>query len=201
MFFYKTFVTAMALLFSPCAVGQAAEAWSHRPFQYVAVDQGLRDVLAEMATNVSVPIAVSEAVHGQVHGHWTEMAAGDFLDQLAKTYGLVWYFDGALLSVSTSAENTTKLLPLRGLSLAQLRSGMTVARLIDPRFELREGPAPGTAVVSGPPRFLAMVQQSLDAMANAIPVVPTVPVVDAPVVPERTLSVFRGSQTSSVVFR
>lgn len=201
VFIQGVFASGLTLLLLSTMTASAADGWFHKPFQYVAVDQGLRDVLAEMAMTAEVAIDVSEAVHGQVHGRWGTMQAGEFLNRLCQTYGLVWYFDGSLLSVSTVSENVTRLLPLRGITLAQLREGMAAAKLMDTRFELRDGPAKGTAVIAGPPRFVLMAKQSLDAIAEAVPPEIKVSVPNVPVAAEHRVAVLRGSQSTSVSFR
>lgn len=193
---------AMVLVFAWGFAGSAAAMpgdWASRPFQYVAVDQGVRDVLRELSAAAAVPIDVSDAVRGQVRGRWPEMSAGEFLDVLARTYALQWYFDGAMLTVSALSENQTKLLPLHGVELERLRDGLATAGLMDERFGLRSGPVAEAALVSGPPRFVAMAQQALEAMVasdNARPrpkpaVEPT----------EQRIAVFRGSSATSVSLR
>ena len=190
---------ALVLLFSfSCGIccGARAETWSQRPFQYVAVDQGVRDVLREMATAVAVPIEISDAVRGQAHGRWAEMGAGEFLGRFARDYGLDWFYDGSLLSVSASSETATRLLPLHGVQVTALRSGLAAAGLLDTRFGLRDGPVPDIAMVSGPPRFVAIVQQSLDAVAA-----PQRPAVAAapPASGGQHLTIYHGSQQPVVV--
>lgn len=192
---------AATLMLVWCTAASAAAAagpgnWVQKPFQYVAVDQGLRDVLHELSAAAAVPIEMSDAVRGQVRGRWPEMPAGEFLGELARTYALEWYFDGSLLSVSALSEDETRLLPLHGVELEQLREGLVAAGLMDQRFGLRTGPAAGVALVSGPPRFTAMVQQSLDAISASNSARPR-PVAE-PAPEERRLAVFRGSTATSV---
>lgn len=175
--------------------------WARRPFQYVAVDQGVRDVLRELsaAAAAAVPIDVSDAVRGQVRGRWPEMPAGEFLEQLARTYALECYFDGSMLAVSALSENQTRLLPLRGIELERLHDGLAAAGLMDERFGLRRGPMAEVALVSGPPRFIAMAQQALDAMVASDNARPRPKPAAEPA--EQRIAVFRGSAAASVSLR
>ena len=197
-------VVAAILTFVWCSAAIAEvgpRSWARKSFQYVAVDQGLRDVLHELSAAAAVPIDVSDAVRGQVRGRWPEMPAGEFLDQLARTYALEWYFDGSLLSVSALSEDETRMLPLHGVELERLRHGLEAAGLMDQRFGLRAGPAAGVALVSGPPRFTALVQQSLDAIAASDAARPPskLPAEAAPM--EQKLAVFRGSAATILPMR
>lgn len=197
------YVAATISVSACCSAAYAATdgEWAHKPFQYVAVDQSLRDVLRELSIATSVPIKVSDLVSGQAHGRWPDTTAGEFLSQLARTYALEWYFDGSLLSVSASSEDETKLVSLHGAGLERLRDGLTTAGLMDARFTLRPGPTPDVALVSGPPRFLAVVQEAMDAIVASgtvsRPLQPGTVIAST----ERRVTVFRGSSATNVVFR
>ncbi len=192
------FSGGLAVLFSMAAgvsVEARADIWSQKPFQYVAVDQDIRDVLRELSSAVSVPIELSDAVRGQAHGRWSEMDAGDFLSRFAHDYRLDWYYDGSLLSVSALSETATKLISLHGVQIGALRSGLVSAGLMDERFGLRDGPMPDTAVITGPPRFVSIVQQSLDAV---VPPHPQATAAQVPAAAQR-LTIYHGSQRPVVV--
>lgn len=168
-----------------------ARPWSQQPFQYIALDQDIRDVLRELSAAVSVPVEMSDAVRGQARGRWDGPDAGHFLSRFAQDYGLDWYFDGSLLAVSAVSETATRVLPLHGVAMEPLRAGMASAGLLDSRFGLRAGPSPDTALVSGPPRFVSVVQQSIDAEQPAHETVR--------VAPAERVTIFHGSQRPVVV--
>lgn len=195
---------AALLVLTPICAGSVVASergWAQKSFGYVAIDQSLRDVLREFAAAVSVPIDVSDAVRGQVSGRWPEMPADRFLSALTRSERLDSYFDGASLFVTAASENASRMMPLRGATLDQVGRGLEHAGWLDDHFGLRPGPTPGTALVSGPPRFLAVVQQTIDAIADS----PTPAVAQASppatAVTERRLQVFRGSAVTSVVLR
>jgi len=165
------------------------------------VDQNLRDVLHELSIATATPIKVSDLVSGQAHGRWSNTTAGEFLSQLANTYALEWYFDGSLLSVSASSEDETRLVPLHGAGLEKVRDGLMTSGLMDTRFTLRAGPTPDVALVSGPPRFLAVVQQSVDAIVASGASLQAMRSGVAASSPQQELTIFRGSHVSNVVFR
>lgn len=198
--------SAVALLFalSPICAGSVVAGerdWAQKPFGYVAIDQSLRDLLREFAAAVAVPLDVSDAVRGQVSGRWPEMPADRFLGALTRSERLESYFDGATLFVSAASENASRMLPLHGATLDQVGRGLEHAGWLDDHFSVRPGPTPGVALVSGPPRFLSVVQQTIDAIADTP--TPTVAQASPPptVVTERRMQVFRGSAVTSVVLR
>ena len=189
---------ALALLFpADCAGALAAEpAWPSAPYTYVVVDQDLRTVLQEFGTNLGLRVAVSDAVQGRVRGRLPALPPRQFLDHLAQVYGLDWYYDGLVLSVSAASEATTRLLPLQGIALGELESGLRSADVLDPRFPIRPGPTPGLVQASGPPRYLDLVQRSLAAMVADRP--PPASPAKAEPAPLTKIVIYRGASASAV---
>lgn len=173
----------------------AEPAWPNAVYSYLVVDQDLRAVLQEFGVNLDLRLVLSDAVQGHVRGRLPELPPRQFLDHLARVYGLDWYYDGLVLSVSAASEAATHLLPLKGVSADQLESGLAAAGLLDKRFPLHAGPTPDTALVSGPPRYVGLVEQSLKAMlAEHVP--PTTQ--SQPAALPATLVIFRGSAAAKV---
>ena len=186
----------MLFLLLPLRLVAAAEpVWPGAVYSYLVVDQDLRAVLQEFGANLDLRIVLSDAVQGRVRGRLPELPPRQFLDHLAQAYGLDWYYDGLVLSVSAASEAATHLLPLSGVSVERLEGGLAAADLLDRRFPLHAGPTPGTALVSGPPRYVGLVEQSLKAMlAEHGPAAPPAPPAGLP----PTLVIFRGSMAAKV---
>ena len=94
---------------------------------YAVVDQDLRDVLTEVTQQSGLRLNLSEAVHGRVRGRLPPAPFSVILDQLAKTYGFDWYYDGGVLYVSAASEAQGKMQPRHagdfGPALAPARLG------------------------------------------------------------------------------
>ena len=186
----------MALLASGfiASAAQAAEPdWPTAPYNYVVVEQDLRTVLRQFGENLGLRVALSDAVQGHVHGRLPALPPRQFLAHLAQVYGLDWYYDGLALSVSTISEAATRFLTVQDLGAGTLKDGLRAAGLFDARFPIRPGPAHDVAIVSGPPRYVALVQESLSAMLASRHPPPA-----AATAPPATLVVFRGAQASKV---
>lgn len=175
----------------PCPAAEPA--WPTAPYNYVVVDQDVRTVLTQFGANTGLRIALSDAVQGRVHGRTPAAPARDVLAGLAQSFGLDWYYDGAVIWVSAASEAETHILPLQGVSFARLRNGLAAADLLDRRFGLKAGVGPDIAIVSGPPRYVAMIKQAVAALAADKPAAPQA-------APGQTLVVFRGSSASRVQF-
>ncbi|MFB3303243.1 type III secretion protein [Pseudomonas sp. AMR01] len=178
-----------------CLVGtrlaNAAEepAWFSQPYAYVLVDQDVRSALEEFGHNLEVPLVLSEKVRGKARSTVRAATAGEFLQTLCSTNGLTWYFDGNLLYLNTSDEITTKLFKSSALNLDHLQAYLNNLDVFGQQLSMRNGPEGDEVFVSGPPPYLALVQQHVDHLQ------PTR--VAAPVARVQGVRVFRGAQVST----
>lgn len=162
-------------------------------YNYIVVDQDLRTVLQQFGANLGLRVSLSEAVQGRVRGRLPSAPPRQFLDHLAQVYGFDWYFDGSMMAISASSEAETRFVPLQGITVPMLEAGLRSVDLYDPRFNLHPGPGTDMAMVSGPPRYVKLVQDTAASLAiHTIVTVPATPPTLA------TLTVFRGVSTARV---
>ena len=194
-------VTALVFFFvSDIALSATAESrqnWSARPFQYVIINQEVRGILTELGRNIGVPVILTDKVGGRVRGELVErtrreadrQTAGDFLNRLAETNGLTWYFDGSILYVSADHEFSTQLIEVGTLSHKAIVTELQRLSLMDSRFSVRSADDAGLISVSGPPAFIAIVRQVVDKLRPPPPVAGDDP----------RVRVFRGGAPAEVV--
>ncbi|MCJ8141074.1 hypothetical protein [Falsirhodobacter halotolerans] len=136
----------------------AAQVWADRPYDYVVLDQDIRTTLQEFGRNMGVSVQLTDAVRGRVRGRVEGETAGDFIETLARTHGLVWYDDGAVLNVSAAREFATHLVSAGDLNAEAALRQMRDLGLVDDRFTLRATEGGGVISVSGPPAYVTMVE-------------------------------------------
>lgn len=147
------------------ALPAAAEtAWFDKPYGYVVIDQDVRAALTEFGRNLHLPVVMSDAVKGRIRGEVSAEKAGPFLDRLAAANGLTWYFDGAVLNVSAESEFATRVLNTGRLGSKAVAAEMRQLGLFDERFTLRASPDGRVLTVSGPPAYVAAVEQLVQRM-------------------------------------
>ena len=173
-----------------------SKAWQAKSYSYIAVDQDLRDVLHEFGGNIGIPVSMSDQVTGTVRARWVGVSAGDFLNRLARTYAIEWYFDGTTLFVSASSETASKFISVHGGDVISLSAALLRSGLADQRFPLRDGPAPETVLISGPPRYLQIVEDTAEALGKRPVVEPQK--LDAVSSGGRVILVMRGSSSARV---
>lgn len=147
--------------------GRRALPWPDKPYPYVVLDQDVRDVLAAFGSNLDIPVKVSDKVSGRVRGRLPELTPQKLLDQLAASFGLQWYYDGQVLYVTTVEEAVSEMLPLGAIRFEELQASLASLQLDDPRFPPRPLASANVALVSGPPRYVALVKETMQALQQA----------------------------------
>jgi type III secretion protein C len=168
--------------------------WPHTPYDYVVIDQDLRVVLEQFGSNIGVRVVLSDAVQGRVHGRLPVAEPRAFLDHLTRAFGLDWYYDGAAIAVSAVSETQTRMITLQDLDFETVRASLLASGVLDPRHQLRPGPAPNSALASGPPRYLELLQQTIAALSPGRAQAAAAPSGQV------SLMVFRGAAASRVDF-
>ena len=167
--FIALVVTAAVVTAALAPAAHAVEpAWPAGPYKYMVIDQDVKGVLAEFGRNIGVPIDVSDQVKGRLRGRLGGAPAREFLDRLCESYGLVWYFDGAVLHVNARSEIRTELVSVSRLSPEEVSEKLTALGIADARYPVRSTQDTGVVSVSGPPPFLSLVRQSLNRLAPSV---------------------------------
>jgi type III secretion protein C len=182
------FIKVWSLTFAVTHAAAAEMKLPSGPYPYVVVQQDLPSILKAFEQNLGIKVSVSSKVKGLVPA----MSAQDFLDYICKSYNLDWYYDGAILYISASSEESTRFIQLGGFTYATLIEAMKKLSLIDSRFTLKPGPEGKSVIVTGPPRYVDVTIQILASLPNPDAVV----IAD---IPSQT-TVYRASTVSSVKF-
>lgn len=142
----------------------AAPPWFEEPYNYVVLDQDIRETLTEFGRNLGLPVVLSDAVNGRVRGRVEAETAGQFIGRLSTVNGLTWYFDGSVLHVSADREFATRVIDSGRLSGDVVAQQMRDLGLADDRFSLRVARGGNVITVSGPPAYINVVGQVVERM-------------------------------------
>ncbi|WP_244828237.1 type III secretion system outer membrane ring subunit SctC [Caballeronia sp. TF1N1] len=136
----------------------AQPAWQGAPMRYVARNSRLADVLNDVGRAGGLRLEIARTVRGNVNGVF-EQAPSSVFRTLVEAWGLVWYFDGQTIHITTAEDlqsRTIGFAPLSGDAVGALLRNLD---LDDPHLPLHFS---GDSVkVTGPSRYV-------DAVANAI---------------------------------
>ncbi|ERT12562.1 type III secretion system outer membrane ring subunit SctC [Photorhabdus temperata] len=138
--------------------------WLPMPYDYLAKGESLRDVLVNFGANYDASVVVSDKVTDQVNGHFEQDGPQEFLQHLSSLYNLVWYYDGSVLYVFKNSEIQSRLLKLEQTNATELQQALKRSGIWEPRFGWRPDAGNQLVYVSGPPRYLELVDQTASAL-------------------------------------
>lgn len=154
-------LAAGALAALPAPACGAEVNWPPGPYNYIVLDQDVRDVLVEFGRNIGLPVKLSDQIKGRLRNMMPAGGAQDFLRRLCEGQGLVSYFDGYVLHINTAAEIKTEVLPLGGkITADEAMERLRKLGIEDARYPLRST-SDGLVSVSGPPEYLTLLRKTL----------------------------------------
>ncbi|WP_305884585.1 MULTISPECIES: secretin N-terminal domain-containing protein [unclassified Bradyrhizobium] len=168
------------------------------PYSYTVLDQDLATALQEFGNNLNIRVNISTGVKGRIRGRMPDLSPREFLERLISLYNLQWYYDGLVLYVSDAHEAQSRLLILNPISFDAFKAALDALNISDERYIVRAVPGDGLVFASGPPRFIALVEQTLKGLVTEAQARRNPNGAEKPP-HESVLMLFRGS--SSVVVR
>ncbi|KVH04373.1 MULTISPECIES: secretin N-terminal domain-containing protein [Burkholderia] len=142
----------------------ASMAWAGGPgarFVYVTNGAGLAEVLNAFAAGQHVALRIDGQVDGVVSGRFA-MPPQRFLDVMSRSYGFVWYYDGAVLHVSPANEQAHVAIRPHFLSANALRASLEQAGLADTHFPLTVDAGAQTVNVRGPATYVERIRAAAE---------------------------------------
>ena len=133
--------------------------WKLPKYTLVARDMDLRVALDTFAVAEGLSVVMSSAVAGTFSGDFKGVAPDAFLDKVATTHNLIWYYDGAALYLYGSGEISTLLIDLQYMKAGEVRAMLAELGVEDARFPLKTTSNDELIMVSGPPRYVLLVSE------------------------------------------
>jgi len=154
---WRAWAVGCALGWALCATAVQA---SPIPFGEKQVDMTVREqpiaaFLQDFFGTMDVPVSVSSGVKGAVNGVFRGTAEKVF-SSIQRSFGLMAYYDGAVVHVYTPAEVTTRTFAMRQGDARQVISTARDINIMDSRNTLRVSQS-GGLIASGNRRFVDLV--------------------------------------------
>ena len=151
----------MAAPAAPAPVLAPQIPWKTETYSLVARAMDLRQVLETFGVAQAISTIMSPAVGGAISGEFADVPCGEFLDRICSVHNLAWYWDGATLWIYAASEMQTILLDLRYMKAGEVRAMLAELGVEDPRFPLKTASRDELIMVSGPPRYVALVAEMI----------------------------------------
>ncbi|MCT7376840.1 type III secretion protein [Chelativorans salis] len=140
--------------------------WPAGIYTYIPIDQRVSEALQEFGRNVGLPVRVSDRVEGRLSHGMPIGTAREFLTWICDRYGLVWYYDGAVLHIAAESELRTEMVKLATEEMRSMRARLERVGISNPRFPIRLMEDDNLMSVSGPPAYIAAVKKALGLLSE-----------------------------------
>ncbi|MEL6877327.1 MAG: secretin N-terminal domain-containing protein, partial [Pseudomonadota bacterium] len=162
----------LAALLLPSAASAAEPPFTENEISISARGQDVRDFVADLFSEAGLRAKVSTGVKGKVQGVFKDQPA-NIWNTISRAYGLVAYWDGAVVRVYSNAEVTSRSIPtFAGERIVSQAKSMA---LIDQVNTVRTGD--GLILATGVPEFLDRLERmagQLQAQALSAPHQPVI---------------------------
>ncbi len=135
--------------------------WKAPRYSLVAQTMNIRQALESFGSAQGISVVMSKAVSGSFSGTFSNIPAAEFLDRISTSHNLIWYYDGAALYVYGSGEVATILLDLKYMKAGEVRSLIRDLGVEDSRFPIKTASNDELIMVSGPPRYVTLVAETI----------------------------------------
>lgn len=133
--------------------------WRLPTYTLVAREMDLRSALDTFAVAEGMSVVMSPSVGGVFSGDFKDVAPAEFLDKLATTHNLMWYYDGAALYIYGAGEIATMLIDLQYMKADEVRAMLGELGVEDARYPLKTASEGQLVMVAGPPRYVSLVAE------------------------------------------
>ena len=146
---------------APLFASAADIPWAAPKYTLVARDMDLRTALDTFATAEGISLVMSDSVQGAFSGDFKDVPPAEFLRRLATVHNLTWYYDGAALYLYGAGEIQTLLIDLKYMKAGEVRAMLAELGVEDSRFPLKTTSNDELVMVSGPPRYVMLVSETI----------------------------------------
>ncbi len=141
-------------------------AWKLPTYSLVARSMSLREGFKSFGTAQGISVIMSKEVDGVFSGEFDGMPADEFLDRVTTLYNLIWYYDGAALYLYGSDEMSSLLVSLKYMKADEVRAMLQQLGVEDRRFPIRTASNDELILVSGPPRYVTLIVETIARADN-----------------------------------
>jgi type III secretion protein C len=172
-------VVAAALLFgvatslaatTPQAL--ASIPWPDSPFTLINAGQKPDKMLTSFTQAFGLRLQLDDPLPDEtasVLGRMNASTPTEFLNQVAATYGLMWYHYSGTLHVARTSSRQARVLSNKGLSAQTLRRVMAEMGLLESKFGWSEIEENGFVMVSGPKSYVERIEAAINALPEQRP--------------------------------
>ncbi|MFK4064122.1 hypothetical protein [Brucella anthropi] len=137
-------------------------------YNFVATNQRIVDILQLFGKNLHIPMVIEASVTMTAESRIvSDTTAHAFLDKLAREFGIIWYYDGNALNISTSEDNKVELFSLDRDDGAQVIRVLDRIGIYQSKFHHRVDLQNKVLLVAGPSSYIAVIKKAVAVVEKA----------------------------------
>ncbi len=160
-------VLLCVLVVCSCQTGNTAPLpWNDKPYSHYSDEEPLAEMLESLAANQGTPITVSEKVDDVVSMHYKNKPSKVIFEDVAKTYGLIWYYDGEAIFVYKEEEAKRGSVSMKTMSPSEFSEALERLNILDSQYHWEISEIDNVIYFTGPERFVDSVVSMAKLMDN-----------------------------------
>lgn len=165
----KSFLFALALASSPLYASTSIP-WPEKSTFQFAHDIELQELLRGFASLQKINAVIDPDIKGTVNGTFSDIPPEEMLDRISRAYSLSWFYDGNILYITPSQKTESKVIEINSLAAVKLLDTISNLGIIAPSSSIRVLGSGGIAFVSGPPKYVEIVEDLAKRMSSNLQV-------------------------------
>lgn len=161
----KSLTLTLLIVFMGASTAYAAPLdWNRDKYSHYSEQEPLKDILNVLATSQKTQIVISDKVDDVVSVHFKNKEPKAIFEELTKTYGLTWYFDGDVLYIYKKDEIETGTVSLEHITAEEFTRSLKELNILDEHFRWDIAGDGSIIYFKGPKQFI----ESVLTMANVM---------------------------------
>lgn len=138
--------------------------WRTSNFTLVAQNRPISDLLRDFGGQQGLHVHVSPSVQGEISGSFVNQSPAAFLAQMARAYGLSWFYVNGLLYVGSNQEVNLLVKPLRYVKADVALQMLKTSGFISSDGRVEKIKDSGMVTISGIPKYIELTTQLLNSI-------------------------------------
>lgn len=140
--------------------------WNDEPYSHYSDEEPLAEMLKTLSANQGTPITISTRVEDVVSMHYKNEPSKVIFEDLAKTYGLIWYYDGEAIFVYKEDEAKRGSVSMKNMSPQEFSEALQRLQVLDDQYHWEVSELDNVIYFTGPERFVNSVISMARLMDN-----------------------------------
>ncbi len=153
-----------SVMYLPSITDAAPLPWNDKPYSHYSDQEPLSEMMKTLAANQGTPITLSPKVNDVVSMHYKNRSSRDIFEDLVKTYGLIWYYDGESVFVYKEEEARRGSVSMENMTPSEFSEALKRLEVLDDQFHWEISEVDNVIYFTGPERFVSSVLSMAELM-------------------------------------